>query len=126
MKPSPRSSLQGCPVAIFHFFEFGNRTALSDAVCRKHQWYLMEARCSILTPAQRRALKATAGGEVKRTGTRRHNVINCPKVGSKAIWKLLKHRLVENGQREGDVVTMTLTSAGEQALREFDSEPPSP
>jgi hypothetical protein len=77
-----------------------------------------------LTQAQRRALTATARGEVKRTYTPRDNVLTCPKVGSKAIWKLLKHRLIENGRREGDVVTMTLTLAGEQALRELDSESP--
>ncbi len=78
-----------------------------------------------LTPAQCRALTATTRREVKRTYARRDNIINCPKVGSKAIWKLLKHRLIEKGRREGDVVTMTLTSAGEQALQEFDSESPS-
>ena len=78
-----------------------------------------------LTPAQCRALTATTRREVKRTYARRDNIINCPKVGSKAIWKLLKHRLIEKGRREGDVVTMTLTSAGEQALREFDSQSPS-
>ena len=37
--------------------------------CRKHQWYLMGRDVRFDTPAQRRALTATARGEVKRTYT---------------------------------------------------------
>jgi hypothetical protein len=70
-----------------------------------------------LAPAQRRALAATARGEVKRTYRQRENVITSPKVGSKAFWKILKDKLIEEGPRDGKVVTMALTLAGEQALQ---------
>jgi hypothetical protein len=78
---------------------------------------MMEFAMFELTPAQRRALAATARGEVKRTYAERENVITAPKIGSKALWKILKDKLIEDGPREGNVVTMTLTPDGERVLQ---------
>jgi hypothetical protein len=75
-----------------------------------------------LTPAQRRALAATARGEVKRTYHKRENVITSPKIGSKAFWKILKDKLIEEGPRDGNVVTMALTLTGEQVLQTIAGE----
>jgi hypothetical protein len=69
-----------------------------------------------LTPAQHRALAATARGEVKRTYSIRENVITSPLIGSKALWRLLTDKLIQDGPREGNVVTMMLTPNGERAL----------
>src|SRR5438046_1928261 len=80
---------------------------------------MMEFAMFELTPAQRRALAATARGEVKRTYTERENVITAPKIGSKGLWKILKDKLIEDGPREGNVVTMTLTPNGERVLQEM-------
>jgi hypothetical protein len=71
-----------------------------------------------LTPAQRRALAATARGEVKRTYAVRENVITSPLIGSKALWRLLTDKLIQDGPREGNVVTMMLTPNGERALEQ--------
>jgi hypothetical protein len=71
-----------------------------------------------LTPAQRRALAATARGEVKRSYSVRENVITSPLIGSKALWRLLTDKLIQDGPREGNVVTMVLTPNGERALEQ--------
>jgi hypothetical protein len=73
-------------------------------------------RTSHLSPAQLRALEATARGEVVRTFRKTGTTLTCPSVNSKALWSAFRDGLIANGARTGDRCTMVLTGRGKQEL----------
>ena len=76
----------------------------------------MSSGKSYLTEWQRRALEATARGEVKRSYVAEGSRLKCPAISSATLWFLLRTNFITDGPREGGITTMILTKKGERFL----------
>jgi hypothetical protein len=76
----------------------------------------MSSGKSYLTGWQRRALEATARGEVKRSFVAEGSTLKCPAISSATLWFLLRTNFLTDGPREGGITTMILTKKGERFL----------